>query len=618
MSERPSNRSKGGASSVAAVLLMAVFALVAATPAHAQSTFISPVDSLDYFADCGYEQECRYAGLHAGVDFTGNGEGTPVKAMADGKVVKAGWDDGMGWFVVIEHRLTNGATVYTLLGHFRETPSVQVGACVPRGGQVGVEGATGAADGAHVHTEVRTFSEVRDGYAPDPSAEGYLDPLAVIGSESYLTDDMCSAPPAWKAGFDGHVLPRMVGLGECGEFEVRLSNLGTSVWKPGEVFLRTQQPQDGAFVYATGEWGAHRNRVPLVAETPPGSVGRFRARFCVPVNAKFPDRVVQRFDVVAEHKQGFGGELALWLAFFAGDATHSPFEHGDYGAQLVHVDPVPEQVRRGERLCLRVRFVNSYLATLFREGVHPLNLRGTGPEGEVNDRSSAFLDPDAANAAGTLGVHVNEERTAPGDEFSFDVSVRVSDRLAPGTYTEAFRLVNENALWWGPVVRWTFNVADAPPAALGDRPACEASSGGEREAQPAAPSAAAQAESATPPEQPPTPARAPSQTAAQALRHFTTSSSGAGILRFAFTQPGRLVVRAFAVRAGARRAKRVRIARIAQRVTAGRLTVVVRPSPAGRRALMRMRRARITWVVTFTPRGGRPTTTRRSVLLRTF
>ncbi|MAU02047.1 MAG: hypothetical protein CL608_33340 [Anaerolineaceae bacterium] len=100
---------------------------------------------------------------HHGVEFYVP-EGTQVLAVADGTVVYAGSDSEQvfgpqpnfyGNLVVIEHdtRL-DGQPVYTLYGHLTE-PQVVEGQHVLMQQQIALSGATGVADGAHLHFEVR-------------------------------------------------------------------------------------------------------------------------------------------------------------------------------------------------------------------------------------------------------------------------------------------------------------------------------------------------------------------------------------------------------------------------------------------------------------------------------
>jgi murein DD-endopeptidase MepM/ murein hydrolase activator NlpD len=102
--------------------------------------------------------------LHHGVDI-GNPTGTPVWAIASGRVVYAGSDfdepwgpytDFYGNLVVIRHDVQlNGAPVHSLYGHLSEV-STQAGKSVAEGETIGLVGSEGIALGPHLHLEIRT------------------------------------------------------------------------------------------------------------------------------------------------------------------------------------------------------------------------------------------------------------------------------------------------------------------------------------------------------------------------------------------------------------------------------------------------------------------------------
>jgi murein DD-endopeptidase MepM/ murein hydrolase activator NlpD len=100
--------------------------------------------------------------FHTGLDFLA-GAGAPVSAAGAGCVSFAGWDDGYGQLVVLNHRL--GVT--TWYAHLSEI-AVKPGACIAAGARVGLVGATGRATGPHLHFEVR----VRDAATDPRSALG--------------------------------------------------------------------------------------------------------------------------------------------------------------------------------------------------------------------------------------------------------------------------------------------------------------------------------------------------------------------------------------------------------------------------------------------------------------
>ncbi len=132
--------------------------LVAANPA----TFSWPVDPVVVTSPWGerlhpVHGEYRF---HAGVDLEAV-RTQPVYAVAPGVVAFAGWNQGHGKQVELQH----DAHVSTRYSHLSGW-SVQPGEFVKRGDVLGWAGKTGTATGVHLHFELR-----RDGESLDPEAE---------------------------------------------------------------------------------------------------------------------------------------------------------------------------------------------------------------------------------------------------------------------------------------------------------------------------------------------------------------------------------------------------------------------------------------------------------------
>ncbi len=90
-----------------------------------------------------------HAEYHPGIDFKGR-TGDEVKCTANGRVVFAGWSNGYGNCIRIQH--TNDFE--TLYGHLSRI-GVRVGQEVTVGQKIGAVGSTGHSTGAHLHYEVR-------------------------------------------------------------------------------------------------------------------------------------------------------------------------------------------------------------------------------------------------------------------------------------------------------------------------------------------------------------------------------------------------------------------------------------------------------------------------------
>lgn len=120
----------------------------------------------------GYFISSRYAWrwgkLHAGLDITGTGEGSPIYAVNNGVVVYAGWRGyGSGNTVWIKHK--NG--YYSEYAHMRRV-TVKAGQVVKTGDKIGEMGHTGNAYGTHLHFGM---------WYGKPFVAGSFNPCRVLG-----------------------------------------------------------------------------------------------------------------------------------------------------------------------------------------------------------------------------------------------------------------------------------------------------------------------------------------------------------------------------------------------------------------------------------------------------
>jgi murein DD-endopeptidase MepM/ murein hydrolase activator NlpD len=93
---------------------------------------------------------------HLGVDY-GAPTGTPVRAVGDGTVEFAGWQNGYGNVVQLRH----GNKRSTLYAHLSRI-DVRKGQSVDQAQRIGAVGATGWATGPHLHFEFRIDGEHQD------------------------------------------------------------------------------------------------------------------------------------------------------------------------------------------------------------------------------------------------------------------------------------------------------------------------------------------------------------------------------------------------------------------------------------------------------------------------
>jgi murein DD-endopeptidase MepM/ murein hydrolase activator NlpD len=117
-----------------------------------KAPFAKPLKTAFRFtSQFGYRRDPKTGGrrMHAGVDFAA-GIGTPLYATADGVVIHAGWANGYGRLVKIQHEF-GIETRYAHMSKLR----VKVGQRVSRGQRIGDMGASGRVTGVHLHYEVR-------------------------------------------------------------------------------------------------------------------------------------------------------------------------------------------------------------------------------------------------------------------------------------------------------------------------------------------------------------------------------------------------------------------------------------------------------------------------------
>ena len=106
----------------------------------------------------------RVPSFHEGMDFTAP-VGTDIYATGEGRVVLAGWKQGFGNCIIIDH----GFNYQTLYGHMSKL-HVTNGQKVVRGEVIGEVGSTGKSTGPHLHYEVHLR-----GKPQNPANYYYLD-----------------------------------------------------------------------------------------------------------------------------------------------------------------------------------------------------------------------------------------------------------------------------------------------------------------------------------------------------------------------------------------------------------------------------------------------------------
>jgi murein DD-endopeptidase MepM/ murein hydrolase activator NlpD len=94
--------------------------------------------------------------FHTGVDFSA-GQGTPIRALADGRIVSMEYDPVYGWQTIIKSK---GGNLQTMYGHMKKfNPNLDEGMRIDAGTRIGRVGSTGWSTGPHLHFEVERNGE---------------------------------------------------------------------------------------------------------------------------------------------------------------------------------------------------------------------------------------------------------------------------------------------------------------------------------------------------------------------------------------------------------------------------------------------------------------------------
>jgi murein DD-endopeptidase MepM/ murein hydrolase activator NlpD len=101
------------------------------------------------------------SGKHTGVDFACP-IGTPILAVADGKITNSTWGKAYGKQVV--QQVDGGFVIYAHLNALRVKPGQQV----KKGDLIGESGNSGNSTGPHLHLEYRNQARWTGGTALDP------------------------------------------------------------------------------------------------------------------------------------------------------------------------------------------------------------------------------------------------------------------------------------------------------------------------------------------------------------------------------------------------------------------------------------------------------------------
>lgn len=141
-----------------AVAVTPTFVQVAAPPpAQAATRLAAPLKNDTYVLSSYYGPRCMpvrgSSTYHLGQDF-GAASGTDVRAVAAGKVTRAGAIRGFGQWVVIDH-VVDGVKFSSLYAHLIDGDGrVKAGQKVKKGQHIGDVGSTGTSTSPHLHLEI--------------------------------------------------------------------------------------------------------------------------------------------------------------------------------------------------------------------------------------------------------------------------------------------------------------------------------------------------------------------------------------------------------------------------------------------------------------------------------
>ena len=135
----------------------------------------------------GYRVDPVYGSgkFHEGMDFSAP-IGIPVYATGDGKVTDAGWNQGYGNSIDINH----GYDYLTRYAHLSKI-MVKKGQDIKRGDLIGLVGNTGKSTGPHLHYEVRFKGTPQNPvrfYFQDLTPEQYNDLIHEAENASHVMD----------------------------------------------------------------------------------------------------------------------------------------------------------------------------------------------------------------------------------------------------------------------------------------------------------------------------------------------------------------------------------------------------------------------------------------------
>ena len=194
---------------------------------------------------------------HVGVDLAAD-YGTPVKAVADGRVEQAGWAGELGNSVRINHE--RGMT--SIYGHMqRISPDIHQGSFVHMGQVIGFVGSTGLSTGPHLH-----FGIEKQG--------AYVNPLTEkLGVNHQVSPRMIALFDNMKMRYES----ALSKLPDLGNHFVRADARKPAISALGDMYHVTLDRPSAKASHLRGRryssrWSRHGNAMPAMATGAPGAM----------------------------------------------------------------------------------------------------------------------------------------------------------------------------------------------------------------------------------------------------------------------------------------------------------------------------------------------------------
>lgn len=449
----------------------------------------SPAQAAGYQLPCspyklsGYdfgEWSSGMRGYHAGQDVACS-VGTPVYAAADGQVVySARTPDSYRWgnLILIQHVNPDGSQVTSINGHLSNDRRVANGQMVTKGQLIGFIGPAWTLEngnwGDHLHfglhygpyaAAIGTYAPNIRGYESAALLPSYAHPSNYIGGRLVTYDYQIESVPGQGT----------YGKNEEYYIDFNLRNTGTATWKmngPDAMRLGTIAPMDhinGFSVDMIGHGWASGNRIALMADTPPGALGTFRARFS---NKTVPaGRYIERFAPVIDGK--------MWLPNKDINVTNTvlpPQIKAEFYSQGLYPTLNSTNLNGytngsylvpGQKMNMKFFIKNSGDTPWNTRGNNPVNL-GTG---NPYDRPSSFATGgDYAIPTSENWPRYNRPSTIDGRLETANNTVVAADVInpgqiavfsftmtapaTPGEYREYFQPVMEGVTWMNNLGMW--------------------------------------------------------------------------------------------------------------------------------------------------------------------